>query len=51
MTADKDMSDEDLPLTPAQREELEVRLVTLDQDRREGISWEDLKAELEKRCR
>lgn len=51
MTADKNMNDDDLPLTPAQREEIEARLATLDQDRREGISWEDLKAELEKRCR
>jgi len=39
-----------LPLTAAQQGELDRRLETLDQDRREGITWETLKAELEQRC-
>lgn len=39
-----------LPLTVAQEAELERRLESLDQDRREGITWEALKAELEVRC-
>jgi len=39
-----------LPLTAAQRAELERRLETIDQDRHEGITWESLKAELEQRC-
>ena len=39
-----------LPLTAEQRAELDRRLATLDQDRREGITWTALKAELEQRC-
>jgi len=39
-----------LPLTEAQRAELDSRLETLDQDRREGVSWMELKCELERRC-
>jgi putative addiction module component (TIGR02574 family) len=39
-----------LPLSAAQRTELDRRLATLDQGRREGISWATLKAELEQRC-
>ena len=44
------LEDKHLPLTAAQREELDRRLASLDQDRREGITWEALKAELERRC-
>jgi putative addiction module component (TIGR02574 family) len=44
------MEDNQLPLTVAQRAELDNRLATLDQDRREGIAWTALKAELEQRC-
>jgi putative addiction module component (TIGR02574 family) len=44
------LEDDQLPLTAAQRTELDRRLATLDQDRREGISWATLKAELEQRC-
>jgi putative addiction module component (TIGR02574 family) len=44
------LEDEQLPLTAAQRAELDRRLVSLDQDRREGITWEALKTELERRC-
>jgi len=39
-----------LPLTAAQRAELDSRLETLEQDRREGVSWTELKSELERRC-
>jgi putative addiction module component (TIGR02574 family) len=39
-----------LPITQAQREELDRRLATLERDRREGISWTALKAELEQHC-
>ena len=44
------LEDDHLPLTMAQRTELDRRLATLDQDRREGITWAALKAELEQRC-
>jgi len=44
------LEDDQLPLTAAQRAELDRRLETLDQDRREGITWAALKAELEQRC-
>jgi len=44
------LEDEQLPLTAAQQAELDHRLATLDQDRREGITWAALKAELEHRC-
>ena len=38
-----------LPITAAQQTELESRLESLDHDRKNSISWSDLKAELEKR--
>jgi putative addiction module component (TIGR02574 family) len=41
---------DELPLTEAQKAELEHRLASLDQDRRSGVSWASLKAELEQRC-
>jgi putative addiction module component (TIGR02574 family) len=44
------LEDKQLPLTAAQRAELDRRLVSLDQDRRESITWEALKTELERRC-
>jgi len=44
------LEDDHLPLTAAQREELEHRLASLDQDSHDGISWAALKAELEHRC-
>jgi putative addiction module component (TIGR02574 family) len=44
------LEDDQLPLTAAQRTELDRRLETLDQDRREGTTWAALKTELEKRC-
>jgi putative addiction module component (TIGR02574 family) len=42
--------DDQLPLTAAQRAVLDRRVATLDQDRRAGITWAALKAELEQRC-
>ena len=44
------LEEEQLPLTAAQRTELDRRLVSLDQDRPEGVTWEALKNELERRC-
>ena len=44
------LEDGQLPLTDAQRAELDHRLRMLDQDRSEGVTWEALKAELEQRC-
>jgi len=38
---------ERLPLTSAQEAELERRLVSLDDDKRNGVTWASLKAELE----
>lgn len=42
------LESDQLPLTTAQQAELDRRLETLDRDRREGITWAALKAELEK---
>lgn len=39
-----------LPVTEAQEEELEHRLASLDADRKSGVTWSALKAELESRC-
>ena len=44
------LEDDHLPPTVPQRAEVDRRLATLDQDRREGITWAALKAELEQRC-
>jgi putative addiction module component (TIGR02574 family) len=41
---------EQLPLTSAQKAEIEHRLSSLDEDRRNGVTWASLKAELEQRC-
>jgi putative addiction module component (TIGR02574 family) len=41
---------EQLPLTGAQEAELERRLTSLDEDKRHGVTWASLKAELEQRC-
>src|SRR5665213_4021073 len=37
------LEDDQLPLTPAQCAELDSRLATLDQDRRNSTTWETLK--------
>jgi putative addiction module component (TIGR02574 family) len=44
------LDDDHLPLTGAQREELERRLASRDQDRQNGVTWTALKAELQQRC-
>jgi putative addiction module component (TIGR02574 family) len=44
------LENEHLPLSDAQRDELDRRLATLETDRREGVTWEAMKAELERRC-
>jgi putative addiction module component (TIGR02574 family) len=44
------LEQEQLPLTNAQEAELERRLTSLDVARRDGVTWESLKAELEQRC-
>jgi len=44
------LEEEQLPLTAAQRTEFDRRLLSLDEDRREGITWEALKTKLEQRC-
>ena len=43
------LEDDQLPLTKAQEAELENRLPSLDEDRRNGVTWASLKAELEQR--
>jgi putative addiction module component (TIGR02574 family) len=44
------LSDEDVPFTAAQTAELERRLATFDDDRANAVTWDDLKAELARRC-
>ena len=44
------LSEEEVPLTPAQRAELERRLATFAQDRARAITWDDLRSELARRC-
>jgi putative addiction module component (TIGR02574 family) len=44
------LNNEQLPLTAAQKTELERRLLSLDENRRVGVTWASLKAELEQRC-
>jgi putative addiction module component (TIGR02574 family) len=44
------LEDDQLPLTVAQKTELDSRLASLEEDRREGVTWSGLKKELEQRC-
>jgi putative addiction module component (TIGR02574 family) len=44
------MTDVETPVPLAQRRELERRMDTFDQDRAQGVSWEELKAELATRA-
>jgi len=44
------LDDVDLGLTEAQAAELARRVDALEADPTQGIAWEDLKAELERRC-
>jgi putative addiction module component (TIGR02574 family) len=41
---------EQLPLNEAQQAELDGRLASLDDDRRNGVTWSALRSELEQRC-
>lgn len=44
------LENDQLPLTEAQRTELDRRMASIDEDRADGITWASLKAELERRC-
>jgi len=44
------MADTDIPLSAAQRAELEDRLVSFDEERSRGVTWDELKAELATRA-
>ncbi len=44
------LEQDELPLTDAQKTELEHRLASLEEDGRNGVTWATLKAELEQRC-
>ena len=44
------LENEHLPVSAAQRDELDRRLAALDADRGEGVTWESMRAELERRC-
>jgi putative addiction module component (TIGR02574 family) len=43
------LEDEDVPVTDAQRTELDRRIAGFDQDREHSVSWDKLKAELRQR--
>jgi putative addiction module component (TIGR02574 family) len=43
------LDDAAVPVTAAQRAELERRMASFDRDRERGVSWEELKAELQGR--
>lgn len=43
------LGDTDVPLPEAQKAELARRLSTLDQDRAQAVTWEQLRAELARR--
>ncbi len=44
------LEDYQIPVTIAQQAELDRRLMSLDQDRQDVVTWEALKSELERRC-
>ena len=44
------LDDADVPVSPAQRVELERRLGSFEQDRDGAVTWDQLKAELARRC-
>ena len=43
------LADGDVPITPAQRAELDHRLASFADDRARAVTWEELKAELSAR--
>jgi putative addiction module component (TIGR02574 family) len=44
------LDDEQLPLTEAQQAELDRHLASLNDDRRNGVTWSTLKTELQQHC-
>jgi len=44
------LEEADVPLSAPQRAELERRLADFEQDRVQSVTWEQLKAELGRRC-
>ena len=44
------LSDAEVPIAPAQRVELERRMGSFDLDRADGVTWEQLRAELAARA-
>lgn len=44
------LSDADIPLTAAQKAELERRMAMFDHDRTQAVSWDSLRIELVRSC-
>ena len=44
------LDDEQIPVTAVHQAELERRLATLNEDATKGVTWEALRARLERRC-
>lgn len=44
------LQDTDVPLLPAQKAELERRIGSLERDRLQAVTWDELRAELAARC-
>jgi putative addiction module component (TIGR02574 family) len=44
------LQDADVPLPAAQKAELARRLSSIDQDRAQAVTWDQLRAELARRC-
>lgn len=44
------LENHELELTEAQRAELDHRLVSIEEDRRNGVTWAMLRDEIEQRC-
>ena len=44
------LGDSDVPLPEAQKAELARRISSFDQDRSQAVTWEQLRAELARRC-
>ncbi|MGH7047816.1 MAG: addiction module protein [Stellaceae bacterium] len=43
------LDDKDVPVTDAQRAELDRRIASFDRDREHAVSWEELEAEVRQR--
>ncbi len=44
------LADADVPLPAAQRAELENRIASFERERSQGVTWDELKAELARRA-